>query len=142
MGIPFLSSFLLEMLDVMYNLVDSFSSSSWCKKELGVFAHVILTCFVIRSAKTKSGSVKKDEAVRTLVMHPSESCLNSNNKGAMLVLELNCVDAVEDYFDSFPLYCKFAQGSCDQITSQALALMVWSRYFFPDNQFNFIDILI
>lgn len=120
MGIPFLSSFLLEMLDVMYNLVDSFSNSSWWKKELGVFAHVILTCFVIRSAKTKSGSVKKDEAVRTLAMHPSEGRLNSVVKGAVLILELDGVDAVEDYFDSFALYCKFGQDSCDQITSQTL----------------------
>lgn len=99
MGIPFLSSFLLEMLDVMYNLVDSFSNTSWCKKELGVFAHVILTCFVIKSAITKSGSVKKDEAVQTLVIHPSESRLNSIEKGAMLVLELDGVDAAEDYFN-------------------------------------------
>lgn len=69
--------------------------------------------------------MKKDEAVRTLVMHPSERCLNSIVKGAMLVLELDEVDAVEDYFDSFALYCKFSEHSCDQITSQTIALMVW-----------------
>lgn len=68
--------------------------------------------------------MKKDEAVRTLVMHPSERCLNSIVNRAMLVLELDGVDAVEDYFDSFALYCKFSEPPCDQITSQTIALMV------------------
>ncbi len=132
-------------------------NSSWCKKELGVFAHVILTCFVIKSAKTKSGSVKKDEAVRTLVMQPSESRLNSIEKWAMLILELDGVGAVEDYFDSFALYCKFSQDSCDQIISQTLWLFISadvsdgaSRFLLfcldyiclADNKLYFIDILV
>lgn len=54
------------------------------------------------------------------MMHPSESCLNFIEKGAVLVLELDGVDAVEDYFDSFALYCIFGQDFCDQITSQTL----------------------
>lgn len=127
MGIPFLSSFLLEMLDVTYNLGILSSTAAGVKKKkkaLNLFALVILTCFVIKSAKTKSRSVKKEEAVRTLMMHPSERCLNSIVKGVMLVLELDDGDAVEDYFDSFALYCKFSEPPCDQITSQTITLMV------------------
>lgn len=100
MGIPFLSSFLLEMLDVMYNFgILSLTAAGVKKKALNHFAHVILTCFVIKSSKTNSRSVKKDEVVRTSVMHPSESSLKSIMKGAMLVLELDDVDAVENYLD-------------------------------------------
>jgi len=86
--------------NVMYNFgilsltaagVKNKSIKSFCSRYFDLLCHQIF--------QNKLRSVKKDEVVWTSVVHPSESCLNSIVRGAMLVLELDDVDAVENYLD-------------------------------------------